>query len=289
MYGRSPEDMRKMFMKNTYNKARFMYGNSLPPIPDSKLGYYEGFDPGMVESMFKVYVLPSSPLEVVEEFRDEKIKPIIINEIGREFNGMVSDIENLRGIKDYDMMIKTSLSRTVNIKNKYPIERDDHCVYTQIVTTIMDKQFRYYNTLKGRPIYSVLTYVIPDGMKKVKENMLTSKDFIRITKNIETLFQSACVTRSNVLILTPYGVDSEVPQEDVIKVYNFLISKYGHHFTHVIVAVSENLGSDIYKMYKEKIINNQNIEKRVDNQFISEETKIAHKQLSNKNRPKEDQ
>jgi hypothetical protein len=52
---------------------------------------------------------------------------------------------------------------------------------------------------------------------------------------IETVFQTAIYYGHNILLLTPIGqTNDEVPQEDVIKIYNSLIFKnssfYKQHF-----------------------------------------------------------
>jgi hypothetical protein len=278
MYGRSAEDIKKKFMKMTFNYSKFHFGRAIPPKQNITLGYMDDFDPGIPDKMPKIYVIDKDKLEILELFNDQKVKPVLINPISREFNGTIKDMEDLKGVKDYDIMLKTTFSRNVNIgSSQFPISHHEKCVLTLISTTIMKQNHTYYNTIKGRPIYSILTYVLPDEMEKITtdngEEILSSKDFVKLTRAIETIFQAAVASNCGILVLTPYGFKDGVPQTDVITVYNYLIAKYGHKFGYIIISIDPRVEGSVSNLFHKKIIDNNEIEKKIEEKFASDETK----------------
>ena len=73
-------------------------------------------------------------------------------------------------------------------------------------------------------------------MKLLDENRMCSVDYIKMLETIETLFQTAIAGNHNVLVLTAFGnTIDDVPQEDIAKIYNHCIFKYGHRFKKIII------------------------------------------------------
>ena len=84
-----------------------------------------------------------------------------------------------------------------------------------------------------------------------------------------------------VLILTPFGLSDpdDNPIEDIIKIFNYCIYKYGHYFTNIIISVPETFSPDIYEIFNEDIIKPQKITEEIDNKYnsMSLHSKLATK------------
>ena len=103
-------------------------------------------------------------------------------------------------------------------------------------------------------------------------------------ETIETLFQTAISANHNVLVLTAFGnTIDDVPQEDIVKIYNHCIFKYGHRFKKIIIAIPIWYGSYLFDLFDNEIIRPQLFEEeepKIKTKLKKQSNKQLNKQLN---------
>ena len=108
---------------------------------------------------------------------------------------------------------------------------------------------------------------------------MKSTDFIKLLCIVESIFQTAIAGGHNILVLTPFGnTEDNVPQEDMVKIYNSCIFKYGHRFNKIIIAVPIWHGTYIYDLFANEIVRPQTFSDEEE----SENNMKVMKKISNK-------
>ena len=212
------------------------------------------------QAMSEVYVVNSHPLDLVAEFCNRGVNvepkdgltPVVICPVNREtffgtnYNqseGIVDDLYNLR--TNYNMITQNG--------NPFPI-KDKECVYNKSLTVIRDQKFNPI-PLQNTYTFAVITLSTIHKPPLVDENRMGSTEFLNLMSTVETMFQTAVYYGHNALVLSPLGYsDDDVPQEDIIKIFNTMIFKYQHMFRYIVICVPEFLGSDVYTLYSANII-----------------------------------
>ena len=116
---------------------------------------------------------------------------------------------------------------------------------------------------------------------------MKSNDYIKMLCTIETIFQTAIAGSHNVLVLTPFGnTEDNVPQEDIVKLYNSCIFKYGHRFNKIIIAVPIWYGTYMFDLFNNEIVRPQNIIQQENSE--SDESESEQHTLKNKIKTKKD-
>jgi hypothetical protein len=142
--------------------------------------------------------------------------------------------------------------------NPYPL-KDRECVYNRYLTVIRDENM---NPLDLNNIYrfGIITASPITKPLLLNDSKMSSEDFINILSSVETVFQTAIYYNHNILLLTPFGhTDDEVPQEDIVKIYNLCIYKYGHRFKYIIICVPKWDGNYLFDLFNDMIIRPQEI------------------------------
>jgi hypothetical protein len=295
--------MMNNFMKSQQNMQQIFDPKKLDPrskrtlinqtIAQTKIGLYKAFpkfksiscqftsnfNPGVPNNICEVDVVYDHILDVAELYAEKGINytqtnnmnPVIINVVGREFSG--SNLETCENIRDEIVNIRTTFSNTIGSNPPYPMNEEE-CVYSRVVTIIRPKQpiqwLAYPQTYR-----TAMITVAPIKIEKLlSDNKMSCMDFGKTCTVIECIFQAALAKGHPILILPPFGhEDDNNPIDDIIKVYNYCIFKYGHLFKKIIIGVPPHYPQSVFKAYQKDIIKPQDIVTIVDKQFEQEEMK----------------
>jgi hypothetical protein len=199
------------------------------------------------------------------------MNPVILNVVGKEFSG--TNLESNENVRDQIINIRTTFNNSIGTNNVYPM-KEDECVYSKIVTVIRPKNpmifLPYQQTFRTAVITAapIPAEVLLDGDK-----MMVS-DFIKTCTIIECVFQTAISTRHTVLILSPFGHEEDNnPVEDIIKIYNYCILRYGHLFKKIIIGVPPRYPKGIFQSYEKGIIKPTELVTPIDKKYEQEELK----------------
>jgi hypothetical protein len=204
------------------------------------------------------------------------INPCALQIVGKDFYGQ--SFESLEGILDEEYILRTNFVNTVSLHNPYPLKGNE-CVYNKWVTVIRNPMLGGINLglvyRFGLIVASTISkpkLIDDDGTK------MSASNFLEIYATIECVFQTAIAGNHNMLVLTPFGYgDDDVPQEDIIKIYNLCIFKYGHRFKFIMIAVPKE-EKEIFELYQKEIIKPQDFLKEIDDKYEKEELKLNLKQ-----------
>lgn len=231
-----------------------------------KTTFVPNFNPGDAQNICDVLVVNQHALDVTIEFcdrgisppfRDGWMNPILICGVNRNnFTG--SNFNQSEGITDDIYNLRTNYNMIVSQGNPFPL-KDKECVYNRFVTVIRDKNFNPI-PLQMTYRFGLITTSAEYKAPLLDENRMASTNFINMLSTLETAFQTAIYYGHNILLLTPIGqTDDEVPQEDIIKIYNSLIFKYQHKFKYIIICVPEWDGKELFDLYDTYIIQPQRL------------------------------
>ena len=278
--------------RNNKNKQIWMNQN----ISHSKFGVYRGcqtgramkmmmsgsFNVGPINNICNVFVINRHAIDVVGEFCSkgfnagltDGINPAAMCVVSRDFYG--SNLVTSEGMRDETYNLRTNFNCSISQHNPYPM-KDNECVYNRFITTIRDVN---YNPLTLQQIYRYGLIVSSPIYKPqlLDENRMATGDFLKTLSTIECIFQAAITAGHNLLVLTPFGhTDDEVPQEDIIKIYNSCIYKYGHRFKYVIVAVPVWDGKQLFEIFNKDIIKPQELTKEIDDIYMQKQMEMISK------------
>lgn len=229
-----------------------------------KTTFVANFIPGEVQDICDVLVVNQHAIDVANEFcekglgapyRDGWMNPVLMCVVDRHlFTG--SNFNQSEGIIDDLYNIRTNYNMIVTQGNPFPL-KDKECVYNRYVSVIRDNFFQPL-PLHLTYRFGVITVSAEHKPPLLDENRMGSANFINMLSTIETLFQTAIYYGHNILCLTPIGQTSdEIPQEDIVKIYNSLIFKYQHRFKYIIICIPECDGREIFELYDTYIIQPQ--------------------------------
>jgi hypothetical protein len=239
---------------------------------------------GQIDNICDVSVVYEHSIDTAEKYADigannftknNKLNPVIVNVVGRDFIG--SNYESCTEMRDEIINIRTIFCSNKTKGNIFPL-KEEQCAYTSLVTVIRPKDPRmpllnWQNTFRTGIITSCP--IKHDSSAK----KLSIKSYLQTLSNIESIFQCAIAMSHSVLILCPYGHtnDDNNPVDDIIKLYNFCIMKYGHKFKHIIISVPTHYPKQIYEMYLEKIVKPCEMTKEIDDKYDMIENDLAMK------------
>lgn len=246
--------------QNIYGCKVGFYQNC-PMGKSLKTSYVNNFNVGEQQSICNVYVVNQHALDTIEEFcghsvqpqlKDGWMNPVVMCVVDRN-NFFGTNFNQSEGIIDDIFNVRTNLNMITHSGNPFPL-REKECVYNKSITVIRDINFQ---PLPLPQVYSMGLIVISPINKPplLDENRMGSNEFLNMMTTIETMFQTAIYYGHNILVLTPFGhTTDEIPQEDVIKIYNSLIFKYFHRFKYIIISVSPVDGQELFTLYDDNII-----------------------------------
>jgi hypothetical protein len=208
--------------------------------------------------------------------------PAIMLVVGEDFEG--SNVHSCEEINDISIVVRTNYPQ--QIKNQHVAFRETkdndyrNIIYTPYVATIRDSNMNLTNP-NNLSRYSVIT-VIQQELDNIKMNdeeyynnsdddeqeyYLTADNLTLFKKKIEAVFQSAIYGRNNILLLTIFPEDYNIPYEDQILIYNYCLTKYSHKFEMVGIAIDPKTEREIFEFFKESIINPSYISKKIDMKY----------------------
>jgi len=274
------------------------------PIGKSlKTSYVSNFNVGEQQNICTVYIVNQHAIDAVEEFcskgiipelKDGWMNPVVICSVNRN-NFFGTNFNQSEGITDDIYNIRTNFNMITHNGNPFPL-KEKECVYNKSISVIRDRNLQ---ALPLQQTYNMSLIVVSPVNKPplLDEYRMGSVEFLNLMTTVETLFQTAVYYRHNILLLTPLGhsVD-EIPQEDVIKIYNSLIFKYQHRFKYIIVSIPPWEGGELFELYNDNIIKPQELceedlddiinenkeENNINNEEDNENLKIKIKNSNNK-------
>lgn len=181
---------------------------------------------------------------------------------------MVLISENFDDYADIDtdtyatnFLCKTTYKRTLNKINKNDVKKNG-IIFEKNCIIIKDENYKYTK------LEHIMLGIVPilQDKKKIKRNekndtlhKLTTEELIIIFNRLETLFQTAYRSKTDVLILSPYD-PFKIDQNIIIDIYNYLICKYGYLFKQIYICISPDMTTnekhESYENVKDIYVNN---------------------------------
>ena len=231
-----------------------------------KTSYVNNFSVGDQPNICNVYVVNQHAIDAIQEFctegtnqelKEDWMNPVAMCVVNRS-NFLGTNFPQSEGITDDIYNLRTNFNMITSNGNPFPL-KEKECVYNKFITTIRDSNLQaipVQNTYK----FGVIVISPINKPSLLDELRMGSNEFLNTMTTLETLFQTAIYYGHNILLLTPFGHTSDdVPQEDVIKIYNSLIFKYQHRFTNIIFCIPPWDGYEMFKLYEDNIIIPQDI------------------------------
>jgi len=216
--------------------------------------------------------------------------PAVLNIVSKDFSG--SNIESLENVRDEVLFLRTNICKALANPKQYPL-KETTCTYDQVITVIRPKNPTYPTQfLKYEQIYriGVITTAPIKVEKKLKGDRMTHEDFVKTHTTIQAVFQFAIANQHRILILQPFGHEEDNnPIEDIIKIYNYCILKYGHCFQKIIVAVPQYYANNIFELYKSKIVIPSVLVQEVDLKYDTMGAEESLLKLASKNEDLEEE
>jgi hypothetical protein len=241
--------------------------------------YVNNFNIGDVNNICSVFVVNQHALDAVEEFcsrgtnpqlMDGWMNPVVMCCVDRN-NFFGNNFNQSEGITDDIYNIRTNFNMITNNGNPFPL-KEKECVYNKSISVIRDRNLQ---AMPLPQIYSMGIIIISPINKPplLDEYRMGSVEFLNMMTNVETLFQTAIYYNHNILVLTPLGhTYDEIPQEDIIKIYNSLIFKYQHRFKYIIISIPPWDGIELFNLYDENIIKPQELcEENLDEIIVNQD------------------
>ena len=288
-----PTKLDKRFKRNTSQStiSDVMNGlySKLPRFKSVPFTFQSDYDPGIPDNICTVEVVNQHVLEAVEPYCDHGVNyannndnnPIILNSVGNEFSG-INNIESCDNIRDDMIVMRTSYYTSFDNETNFPLKIGE-CVYSKLITAIKAKNLVHI-PINQTFRFSMVTITPIVTQNLLSNNRMKSDDFINTCTNIESVFQVAISRHHSVLVLPPFGhVDDNNPIDDIIKIYNYCIFKYGHYFKKIIIAVPQYYPDTVYKAYISGIVNPSEIVSVVDKKFEQDQMKEELLKKSNSN------
>lgn len=206
--------------------------------------------------------------------------PLVLNVIGKMFNG--ENIDSNLNIRDEIINIRTNFCCSINntIIKSLPL-KDNQCMYSNNNIVIKSKDaMNFYNYDQSYVISIVsISPVETPQPNLLPNNRMNIEDYVKTCTKIETLFQLAIAGEHKILLLTPFGHTDEFnPIEDIIKIYNYNICKYGHLFDKILFCIPPHYPKTAFDLYCKNIIKPHQLVEEIDKKF--EQEKMAQKFLN---------
>ncbi len=280
--------LKRSYVSHTLTCSQIGLYKKFPVYAPIIFPFVDDFEPGPPNNICEVSVEHDHVIDIAEIYAEHGVNnygsynnmnPVILNSVGKDFNG--SNFEDNDQIRDEIINIRTTFSNTVNAGNKYPYPmKEAECVYSKILTIIRPKNVHTTKLDYFLPWpQSFRTAIITaTPIKADKDNMLNggsrmgSLDFVKTCTVIEAVFQAAIKFNHPVLILAPFGhLEENNPIEDIIRIYNYCIFKYGHWFKKIIIGIPPHYPDGVFAVYNKEIVRPQELVFNVDKKYEKEE------------------
>ena len=271
--------MKRTLMNQTIAQTKIGLYKSFPKFKPISFSFISNFNPGVPNNICEVSVVHEHVLDIVEQYAEKGINytnnnnmnPVVLNIVGSDFSG--SNLESNENIRDEIINIRTTFNNTLGTHSPYPL-KEYECVYSKVVTIIRPKyptQFLPYPQTY-RTAMITTSPIKTDNL--LSDNRMTSTDFVKTCTNIECVFQAAISRGHQILILSPFGhEDDNNPIDDIIKIYNYCIYKYGHLFKKIIIGVPKYYPKSVFQTYDTDIVKPIELTTDIDKKYEQEEMK----------------
>lgn len=293
---------KQMLINQNIAQSKFGMYAQCQTGPCIKNHFSQNFNFGEVNNICEVDVINLHAVDIIKDycqlgfnagFKDGWINPVTMCTVGEDFIG--SNYPQSEGIRDDIYNIRTNYNTITKNNNPFPLKQSE-CIYNRFVTVIRDHNLQPITELNNLYRFGLITVSPINKPKLIDENKMVSTEFIKTMCTIETVFQTAISGSHNILILTPFGnTEDDIPQEDIVKIFNSCIFKYGHKFKKIIVAVPIWYGTYMFDLFNDNIIrpqlfedNNNNSDNNSDSNSDSDDNtnnkikNIKKRTLSNK-------
>lgn len=300
---------KSVLMRQTAYQSKFGLYKNLGKFKHTLYAYCSSFPLQKASGLCEVTVEYDHCLDVAEKYASKgtdysiqnPLNPVVLNVVGKEFNG--SNLEISEEMRDELINIRTTFNNTFDNCSQFPLKSEE-CTYLLIMNIIRPS---YPSSQRPFiPINDVFRIGLITASPTPTQKLLSGKspidgkmfpnDLISTLTTIESVFQCAIWKRHSVLILPPFGNgEDNNPIDDIIKVYNYCILKYGHMFKKIIVAIPKYYPKDVYARYKKDIMKPTemvaNIDKKyekeeVQKQVLAQQKQMVQSQPSNKKQSK---
>jgi len=247
---------KRFIMSNTIRIANNLFENN--KLPRSiKVKYESSFELSEPKNLAEILVINDHALNIVDELaHDKKLNIAVMQNLSIEFSG--NSMQSLNGIYDPLIPMRTNFCKLFSCDNdEFPISDGYECVCSpkiSLITKIVNDNLVFIDNPKTE-LTNIVLISCANLCKPVfidNDKILSSNDYLKTLEILETIFQIAIKANCNSLILTPYGIDDKLPQNDIINVFNYCLFKYNHMFKYIIFAIP-NYKESLYKLYKDKI------------------------------------
>jgi len=265
--------VKKMLIQQNITQSKIGLYKSYPKYKPVTCSFVGNYQPCVPSSICDVKVIYAHSIDVAEEYAEKglqisnenKMNPVVLNLVGKDFSG--TNFESNEDIRDEIINLRTSFNDTLGTQIPYPVKETD-CVYAKSVTVIRQKQpqmgfLSYPQTFR----FAMITTSPITKPKLISNDRMNAIDYVKTCTTIECVFQVAIAGNHHVLILSPFGYDDANPIDDVIKIYNYCIFKYGHKFKHIIIAIPPHYPKDVFENYNKNIVNLHNLVADVDSKY----------------------
>lgn len=270
------QTLRRSIMNQTIYQSAYGLFKEIPLCKTITHTYLSKFNPEMPDNICDVEVIYEHSLDIAEKYAEKGLQisknnglnPVVLNIVGTNFAG--SNIESFENIKDELLFMRTNLSRVFMNTNIYPM-KESMCAYDKMITVIRPKAMAHTaQFLANTNIFrvGVITVSPIKVTKLLNGNRMCSSDFVKTNIIIQTIFQLAIAKEHKVLILQPFGHEEENnPMEDIVKIYNYCILKFGHLFQKIIISIPHHYKEDVFNFYKSKILIPNLLVNEVDHKY----------------------
>jgi hypothetical protein len=252
--------------------------------PCVKNKFIQNFILGDINNICEVEVVNMHPVDAISEFCSKGfnqpllngLNPVTVCTVGEDF--IASNFPQSESIRDDTFNIRTNYNIMTKYINYFPL-REAECVYTKYITVIRDHNLNPITDQQYLYRFSLITIAPINKPKLLDENRMLSSDYLKMMTIIETIFQTAISGGNNVLILSAFGnTEDDVPQEDIVKIYNACIYKYSHRFIKIVIAIPIWYGTYIYDLFNNDIVRPQFLEEEPDREISKVKNKYKKKE-----------
>jgi hypothetical protein len=270
--------VRKTLISQNISQCKIGMYKMIKPYKPVTCQFEEKYNPGPPTNICEISVVYEHSVDAVEKYTEKGINasqknnmnPVVLNVVGKDFTG--TSFESNEDIRDQLLNLRTSFNNTIGTQSPYPVKLTE-CVYSKSVIAIRSRN-PFMGFLPYPQIYrfSLITTSPIHKPDMIDDERMCTRDYVKTCSIIESIFQTAIAGYHPVLVLCPFGHEvDENSVQDVIRIYNYCIYKYGHKFNHIVIAVPPYYPKGIFDEYDKNIVRLQNIVGDVDKQHDSNE------------------
>lgn len=271
--------MKKSLINQTISCSKVGPYKDIPRYKPIVFQFIQNFDAGVPNNICNVKIMNEHILDVAELYAEKGINfstgnnmnPVILNVVGREFSG--SNLENCEEMRDHLINLRTTFNNSLGVDNYFPM-KEEESVYMKLIMIIRTKNVSGILNFTQCYRTSMITTAPIMTTKLFPDNRMYIEDYIKTCTIIESVFQLAICKNHKVLILPPFGhEDDNNPVDDIIKIYNYCILKYGHYFNEIVIGVPKYYPKTVFINYEKNIVKPQLIVSEIDKLYEKEELK----------------